>query len=174
MYYFSDCIGEFKRSESSNSSGIGQLKTVQNSKSCQWMIIWFVFFSPKSLNVALFLEEMKYLLYYFISNNKWLASVYRFFFLYSCIVLHGVEVPIYPTNFSLWILKLFATFCTNCTAMNRDVHMYFYFHLPGIHLSSFALCIHNLLCFTSVSYRSQSWKLFCDPVHNWASRVAQQ
>lgn len=78
-YYFSDYIGEFKRSEGSNSSGIGQLKTVQNSKSCQWTIIWFVFFSPKSLNIALFFEEMKYLLYYFISNKKWLASVYRFF-----------------------------------------------------------------------------------------------
>ena len=173
MYYFSDCIGEFKRSESSNSSGTGQHKTVQNSKSCQWMIIWFVFFSPKSLNVAFSWKKWNI---YFTTLLVITNDLHQFidFFLYSCIVLHGVEVPIYPTNFSLWILKLFATFCTNCTAMNRDVHMYFYFHLPGIHLSSFAFCIRNLLCFTFVSYRSQSWKLFCDPVHNWASLVAQQ
>ena len=44
-----------------------------------------------------------------------------------------------------------------------DAHMSFYFHLPGIHLLSLAFCIHNLLCFPSVSYRSQSWKLLCDP-----------
>ena len=116
-------------------------------------VLWMLSFSLKKWNI------------YFTTLLVITNDLHQFidFFLYSFIVLHGVEVPMYPTKFSLWIFKLFATFCTNCAAMNRNVHMYFYFHLPGIHLSSLAFCIHNLLCFTSVSYTSQSWKLLCDP-----------
>lgn len=136
-YYFSDCIGEFKRSETSNWSGIGQLKTVQNSKSCQWMIIWFVF----SLKVLWLLPfSLKKWNIYFTTLLVIANDLHQFIdsFLYRFVVLHGVEVPMHPTNFSVWIFQLFATFCTNCATMNGCSYVLLFpfagytFVVPGI------------------------------------------
>ena len=121
-------------------------------------VLWMLPFSLKKWNI------------YFTTLLVITNDLHQFidYFLYSFIVLHGVEVPMYPTNFSLWIFKLFATFCTNCVAMNRNVHMYFYFHLPGINVSIllFLAFLNHFVLSVSLD-TAQRWVTFCEP--NWKS-----